>query len=109
MDRSGVIGPIVTADEVGDPRKGLRLVSRLNGEIMQDGNTADMIFSVGRIIAYLSEIMTLEPGDVIATGTPEGVGFARKPPVFMKAGDYIEVEVEKLGSVRNLIVEGSKR
>jgi 2-keto-4-pentenoate hydratase/2-oxohepta-3-ene-1,7-dioic acid hydratase in catechol pathway len=72
-DRSGPISPIVTADEVGDPRSGLRLQARVNGEVRQDGTTADMIFSVGEILAYLSEVMTLNPGDVLATGIVFGV------------------------------------
>ena len=109
MDRSGAIGPVVTADEVGDIGAGLRLQTRLNGATMQSATTADMIFSVGRILSYLSEVMTLEPGDVIATGTPEGVGHARTPPVFMRPGDVIEVEVERLGVLRNTIVDASRR
>lgn len=109
MDRSGAIGKIVTADEVGDPGAGLRIETRLNGQVMQSATTADMIFSVARIISYLSEIMTLEPGDVIASGTPEGVGHARTPPLFMKPGDMVEVEVEKVGLIRNHIVDASRR
>ena len=109
MDRSGVIGPIVTADDVGDPRDGLALQTRLNGELMQSATTADMIFSVGQIISYLSRIMTLYPGDVIATGTPQGVGYARTPPILMKAGDIIEVTIEKVGTIRNPIVDRSER
>lgn len=108
MDRSGALGAITTADEVGDPARGLRLQSRLNGRVMQDSTTADMIFPVGRIIAYLCGIMTLHPGDLIATGTPSGVGYARKPPVYLAPGDLIEVEVEKLGIVRNTIVPGER-
>jgi 2-keto-4-pentenoate hydratase/2-oxohepta-3-ene-1,7-dioic acid hydratase in catechol pathway len=78
-------------------------VSRLNGETMQDGNTADMIFSIPRLIEILSEVMTLEPGDVIATGTPAGVGYARKPPVFMRPGDVCEIDIEGIGMLRNPI------
>ena len=109
MDRSGPVGSIVTADEVGDPAQGLRIESRLNGKVMQSATTADMIFPVGRIISYLSEIMTLFPGDFIATGTPEGVGYARTPPLFMKAGDRIEVEIEKVGRISNPIADATRR
>jgi 2-keto-4-pentenoate hydratase/2-oxohepta-3-ene-1,7-dioic acid hydratase in catechol pathway len=78
-------------------------MSRLNGRLLQDGSTADMIFSTARLIAILSEVMTLEPGDVIATGTPAGVGYPRKPPVFMKPGDVCEIEIEGIGVLRNPI------
>ena len=76
-------------------------MTRLNGETMQDSNTGDMIFDVATLIATLSEVMTLEPGDVIATGTPSGVGYARKPPVFMKPGDVCEIEIEGIGTLSN--------
>jgi len=105
-DRSGPLSPVVTADEVGDPGAGLRLQTRVNGEAVQDGSTADMIFSVGEILAYLSEVMTLNPGDVVTTGTPEGVGFKRTPPRFLVPGDVVEVEIERIGAVRNPIVAG---
>jgi len=103
-DRSGVIGSIITSDEIGDPNAGLRIETCLNGKTMQSSTTDLMIFSVGEIASYLSEIMTLEPGDIIVTGTPEGVGHARKPPVFMKPGDVIEVEIEKIGKIASPIV-----
>jgi 2,4-diketo-3-deoxy-L-fuconate hydrolase len=103
-DGSGPIGALVTADEVGDPAKGLRIVTRLNDQIVQDGNTRNMIFSIGRVISYISQVAALKPGDVIATGTPDGVGHARTPPLFMKPGDVVEVEIERVGSVRNPIV-----
>src|ERR1043165_4221423 len=91
---------IVTTDEVPDPHKlSIKLV--LNGQAMQDSNTAQLIFGVPELIAFLSETITLEPGDVIATGTPPGVGFARKPPVYIKDGDVMEVEIEKIGSLRS--------
>lgn len=107
FDSTGGFGPeLVTPDEVAPGAHGLRITSRLNGKVMQDGNTADMIFSVARIIAIASEVMTLEPGDVIATGTPAGVGYARKPPVFMKSGDVCEVEIEGIGTLRNPIRAG---
>ena len=94
-------GPsIVTADEVGDPQH-LEVTLRLNGEVKQHANTSSMIFSVARIISYLSQGLTLEPGDIIATGTPEGVGFARTPPEFLKDGDVMEVEIAKIGILRS--------
>ena len=108
MDRSGVMGAIVTADDVGDPGAGLEIQSRLNGTVMQHSTTDLMMFSIGDIVSYLSEIMTLEPGDVIVSGTPEGVGHARTPPVFMTAGDVIEVEIEKVGSIKNSIVASTR-
>jgi 2-keto-4-pentenoate hydratase/2-oxohepta-3-ene-1,7-dioic acid hydratase in catechol pathway len=79
------------------------LVARLNGQIMQDSDTGDMIFDVAMLIATLSEAMTLEPGDVIATGTPSGVGYARTPPVFMKPGDVCEIEIEGIGILTNSV------
>jgi 2,4-didehydro-3-deoxy-L-rhamnonate hydrolase len=103
-DRSGPLSAIVTADEVGDPRRGLRLQTRVNGEVVQDGSTADMIFSVGQILAYLSEVMTLNPGDVVTTGTPQGVGFKRTPPRYLTPGDLVEVEIEGIDAVANPIV-----
>lgn len=109
MDRSGVLGAIVTADEVGDPADGLSVECRLNGETMQSSNTADLIFPIGRVISYLSEIMTLFPGDIIASGTPSGVGHARTPPLFMKPGDVVEVEIGKVGKVTNRIVAADQR
>nr|WP_202396854.1 fumarylacetoacetate hydrolase family protein [Pseudoroseomonas coralli] len=104
FDRTGGLGPeIVTPDELPQGPNALRISSRLNGTTMQDSHTSDMIFSVPRILAILSEVMTLEPGDVIATGTPSGVGYARKPPVFMKAGDTVEIEVEGIGTLVNTV------
>jgi 2,4-didehydro-3-deoxy-L-rhamnonate hydrolase len=103
-DRSGPFSAVVTADEVGDPRAGLRLRTRVNGETVQDASTADMIFPLGELLAYLSEVMTLHPGDVIATGTPQGVGFTRTPPRYLCPGDTVEVEVERVGAVANRIV-----
>ena len=82
---------------------GVRIQTRLNGETMQDANTSDLIFPVRRIMAILSEIMTLHPGDVVVTGTPEGVGHARRPPVWMKAGDKVEVEIDGLGILKNTV------
>lgn len=104
FDGTGGFGPeFVTADELPAGAKGLRLQTRLNGQIMQDANTNDMIFDVADLISIISESITLEPGDVIVSGTPSGVGFARKPPVFMKAGDVCEVEVEGVGVLSNPI------
>lgn len=104
FDRTGAFGPaLVTAEELAPGAKGLRIQSRLNGEIMQDANTDDMIFNVAETIALLAEVLTLEPGDVIVMGTPAGVGQARTPPVWMKAGDTIEVEIERIGLLCNPI------
>lgn len=103
-DRSAPVGPVlVTPDELGDPYA-LRLRTRVNGQTMQDGTTADMIFRVGRIGAYASETMTLRPGDVISTGTPQGVGSARRPPVFLTPGDVVEVEIDGIGVLSTPIV-----
>jgi 2-keto-4-pentenoate hydratase/2-oxohepta-3-ene-1,7-dioic acid hydratase in catechol pathway len=100
-DTFAPMGPaIVTTDELPDPNA-LRITLRLNGETMQDSSTAEMIFKVDELVSFVSETVTLEPGDVIATGTPAGVGFARTPPVFLKAGDVVEVEIERLGVLRN--------
>ncbi|AKU94283.1 Fumarylacetoacetate hydrolase family protein [Labilithrix luteola] len=104
FDRTGPMGPeIVTSDELPPGAQGLRIQMRVNGEIMQDANTRDMIFDVQDAIVAISEAMTLEPGDVIAMGTPSGVGAARTPPRFLKAGDVCEVEVERVGILRNLV------
>ena len=98
------MGPwIVTADEIADPQQ-LHLCLRVNGVTKQDGNTSQMVFSVSRIIADLSLGMTLEPGDIIATGTPSGVGFARNPPEYLKAGDVMETEIAGIGMLRNAVV-----
>jgi 2-keto-4-pentenoate hydratase/2-oxohepta-3-ene-1,7-dioic acid hydratase in catechol pathway len=106
FDGTGPLGPwVVTADELPAGASGLRIMTRLNGETMQDSNTSDMIFSTARTIALLSEFMTLEPGDIIATGTPSGVAHARKPPPWMKAGDRVEVEVEKIGVLANPVID----
>jgi len=106
FDGTGPLGPwVVTADELPPGASGLRIATRLNGETMQDSNTSDMIFSTAKTIALLSEFMTLEPGDVIATGTPSGVAHARKPPPWMKAGDKVEVEVEGIGVLANPVID----
>jgi 2-keto-4-pentenoate hydratase/2-oxohepta-3-ene-1,7-dioic acid hydratase in catechol pathway len=104
FDTFAPMGPaLVTADEVPDPHAlGIRL--RLNGKTMQDSNTSQLIFKVDEVVAYLSQIMTLEPGDLIFTGTPPGVGMARKPPVWLQPGDVCEVEIDGLGTLRNPVV-----
>ncbi len=97
------IGPaIVTTDELTEPGR-VRLTTRLNGKTTQDGNTSEWLFPLPRLISFLSQVMTLEPGDLVTTGTPAGVGFFRKPQVFMKAGDVIEIEGEGIGILRNRI------
>lgn len=104
FDGFAPFGPeLVTSDEVGDPGK-LRIQFRLNGETLQNSTTEQLIFSVPQLVAYISQVCTLAPGDVIFTGTPPGVGAARKPPIFMKPGDVAEVEIEKLGVLRNPVV-----
>jgi 2-keto-4-pentenoate hydratase/2-oxohepta-3-ene-1,7-dioic acid hydratase in catechol pathway len=106
FDATGAFGPeLVTPDELPEGAHGLRIATRLNGRTLQDGNTSDMIFSVARTIAILSEVMTLEPGDVIITGTPAGVGYPRKPPIFMRPGDTCEVEIEGIGVLSNPIAD----
>ncbi len=110
FDATGSLGPeLVTPDELPEGAKGLLLRGRLNGRVMQEANTSDMIFGVAEVIAILSEVMTLEVGDLIATGTPGGVGFVRAPPVFMKPGDVFEVEVERVGTLRNEVVDEEGR
>ncbi len=106
FDGSGSFGPeIVTADELPPGASGLRIECRLNGQSMQDANTRDMIFDVATLVTEISEVMTLEAGDIIVTGTPPGVGFVRKPPVFMKPGDVCEVEIEGIGVLRNTVAD----
>jgi len=105
FDGTGGFGPVlVTADELAPGATGLRIQSRLNGQVMQDANTSDMIFPVAETIALLAECMTLEPGDAIIMGTPAGVGQARTPPMWMKPGDVVEIEIEHIGVLRNPIV-----
>ncbi|MFC5498555.1 fumarylacetoacetate hydrolase family protein [Caenimonas terrae] len=104
FDGTGPFGPLlVTADELPPGATGLRIQSRLNGQVMQDANTDDMIWGVAETIVLLTECMTLEPGDVIAMGTPAGVGQARTPPVWMKDGDVVEIDIEKIGVLRTPI------
>jgi len=95
------MGPyLVTADEVADPHE-LDISLTLNGTVMQNSNTRNLIFRIPDLIAFLSSVFTLEPGDVVSTGTPGGVGFARKPPVYLKPGDDVVVRVQGLGELRN--------
>lgn len=99
------LGPhLVTTDEIPNPNA-LRIKTMLNGEIMQDSNTSDMIFDVPALVSFLSEGTTLLPGTVILTGTPQGVGFARKPPVFLKDGDRVTIEIDRLGALVNPVQE----
>jgi 2-keto-4-pentenoate hydratase/2-oxohepta-3-ene-1,7-dioic acid hydratase in catechol pathway len=98
------LGPVlVTRDEIPNPNA-LAIKTVLNGQVMQDWNTSDMIFDVRTLIEFLSASKTLLPGTVILTGTPHGVGFARKPPVFLKAGDSVSIEIEKIGTLTNPVV-----
>ncbi len=108
FDGSGGFGPaFVTADELPAGGAGLKIETRLNGKTVQSANTNDLIFKVADLISIISEVMTFEPGDVMVTGTPSGVGFSRKPPLFMKAGDKCEVEIEGIGRLSNPIVDES--
>lgn len=108
FDGTGAFGPdLVTPDELPKGAQGLKIKCRLNGQTMQDGTTADLVFDVAALIAEISVAMTLEPGDVIITGTPAGVGMGRNPKVFMKPGDVCEVEIEKIGTLRNPIAQGA--
>ncbi|MDL2226819.1 fumarylacetoacetate hydrolase family protein [Deltaproteobacteria bacterium OttesenSCG-928-M10] len=105
FDATGGFGPwLVTAGSLPAGAKGLRLTTRLNGQVMQDAPTSDMIFDVAEQIVIISQVMTLEPGDMIITGTPGGVGKTRNPQVFMKDGDECEIEIEGIGTLRNPVV-----
>jgi 2-keto-4-pentenoate hydratase/2-oxohepta-3-ene-1,7-dioic acid hydratase in catechol pathway len=105
FDATGGFGPyFVTADELPLGAKGLKIECRLNGETMQSANTDDMIFDVATTLSLMSECLTLEPGDLLVMGTPAGVGHARRPPVWMKPGDSVEVEIEQIGTLVNPIV-----
>jgi acylpyruvate hydrolase len=106
FDGTGAFGPdLVTADELPPGVKGLLLETRLNGEVVQSANTDEMVFDVESLISIISEAITLEAGDVIVSGTPSGIGWARQPKLLMKAGDVCEVSVEKIGTLRNVIAD----
>ena len=106
FDQTGAFGPwLVTPDELPLGCDGLQIQSRLNGQVMQNANTKDFLWGVAETIVLISECMTLEPGDVVITGTPAGVGYARTPPIFMKPGDICEIEIESIGILRNAIVD----
>ena len=98
-DRSGPLGPIVPAAEVGDLRDGLQVRTRVNGTVVQDGRTDEMVYTVGDTLALISRTFTVRPGDLLATGTPSGVGYSRTPPWLLQPGDVVEVEIERLGTL----------
>lgn len=105
VDGFGPVGPaIVTADEVGDPQD-LRVRCRVNGQTVQDASTSEMIFSVAELVSFISQTITLQPGDLICTGTPAGVGVARDPKLLLQPGDVVEVEIDKVGLLRNRITQ----
>ena len=105
LDTFAPLGPFITTrDEIEDVQT-LKIEGVLNGEVMQSSNTSRMIFKVAYLVSYLSQGITLQPGDVIASGTPDGVGIFRKPPVLLKAGDVFEVKIEKVGALRNPVVD----
>jgi 5-carboxymethyl-2-hydroxymuconate isomerase len=103
LDTFGPVGPMVPASRVSDPQS-LRLTCRVDGEVVQDGVTADMVFGIAEIIAFASQAITLETGDLIATGTPAGIGGQHSPPRWLRAGETVEVEVEQIGSVSNPVL-----
>ncbi|MGY1747680.1 MULTISPECIES: fumarylacetoacetate hydrolase family protein [unclassified Modestobacter] len=108
-DRSGPLGPLVPAAEVGDLRDGLRVRTRVNGETVQDGTTDQMVYPVGDTLSLISHTLTLRPGDLLATGTPSGVGYSRTPPWLLQPGDVVEVEVDRLGVLTNTVVGNGAR
>src|SRR3954451_23030775 len=108
-DNSGPLGPLVPAAEVGDLRDGLRVQTRVNGETVQDGCTDEMVYTVGDTLSLISHTFTLHPGDLLATGTPSGVGYARDPQWLLHPGDVVEVEVERLGVLTNTVVANGIR
>ena len=109
FDHTGAFGPaLVTADELPAGCQGLRLQTRLNGQVVQSASTDDMIFDVATLVSMLSVAHALQPGDIIVTGTPAGVGLARKPPLWMKPGDVCEIEIERVGLLRNPVVQAAE-
>ena len=108
FDQTGAFGPwLVTPDELPSGAHGLQIQSRLNGNLMQNANTKDFLWGISETIQLITECMTLEPGDVVITGTPAGVGYARTPPIFMKPGDVCEIEIEGIGVLQNSIKDQS--
>jgi 2-keto-4-pentenoate hydratase/2-oxohepta-3-ene-1,7-dioic acid hydratase in catechol pathway len=106
FDGTGAFGPwLVPASQLPPGASGLKIESRLNGQVMQSDNTSHMIVTVAQALVLLTEVLTLEPGDVVAMGTPSGVGYARKPPVWMQPGDLIEIEIEGVGLLSNPVVQ----
>jgi 2-keto-4-pentenoate hydratase/2-oxohepta-3-ene-1,7-dioic acid hydratase in catechol pathway len=108
LDTFAPLGPFITTRDEIDDVQSLKIEGLLNNEVMQSSNTSKMIFKVAYLVSYLSQGITLEPGDVIATGTPDGVGIFRKPPVLLKPGDVFEVKIEKLGTLRNAVVAANE-
>jgi 2-keto-4-pentenoate hydratase/2-oxohepta-3-ene-1,7-dioic acid hydratase in catechol pathway len=108
-DNSGPLGPLVPAAEVGDLRDGLRVRTRVNGETVQEARTDEMVYTVGDTLALISRTFTVRPGDLLATGTPSGVGYARTPPWLLQPGDVVEVDVERLGVLTNRVVGNDAR
>ena len=107
FDTFGPMGPeLVAKDEIADPHD-LRISLELNGQVLQDSNTSQLVFDIPALVEYLSKVMTLLPGDVVSTGTPPGVGMARKPPIFMKPGDDVKITIEGIGELCNPVVAGS--
>lgn len=104
VDGSGPLSPFVTADEAGDPRRGLRIRTAVNADVTQDARTDQMIFGVGEVLAFISRTLELRPGDLVATGTPDGVGYARIPPRLLVPGDVVTVEIESIGAVTTPVV-----
>ncbi len=107
FDRSGAIGPMIPVSEIPDPTI-LKLTTRVNGQVMQQGQVADLVFDIPALIEYCSAFTTLRAGDVIATGTPGGVGAARKPPVWLAAGDRVEVEISHIGILTNVVEDENR-
>ena len=107
FDTHGPIGPwLVTRDEIADPQR-LAIRTWVNGELRQEGNTAEMRYSIAEQIAELSSVFTLEPGDLLATGTPAGVGAAKQPPCYLKPGDVVRIEIESIGAIENRFIADS--
>lgn len=104
FDRSGALGPWIIASEMIPDPQSLQLTTRLNEQVVQDASLSDLIFPIPTLIAYISTFCTLRPGDIIATGTPEGIGFRRKPPLFMQAGDVLEIDIPGVATLRNAVI-----